>query len=426
MKLLLLVVIIGSAIYSLWKVYISNQYAKKELPTEVSDIYDTQRYQNYLDYKAENQRLSLIGLAINTGFNVFFIYSPFYHWIDTLSDNPYMICLYTLLIITIIDSIFAVVVDYYDTFYIEEKYGLNKKDLKEFIKDEIIDIVFSTFLMIVIMLFIIFVCENISRYVDIDNISFVQSLLVMGVICIAFGVIVVLMNILAYGVLKMQYKFVDLEDGPLRSDIEGMLVGCKKKVRRIMVYNESKKSTTKNAFLLNLFGYREFGIADNFISENDYRELLAVLAHEVGHLRHKKNVYNYLKYVLVVCIFLILVYLLAHIALLENLCSNILQTFNITTTNYYLIIFVLTTFLKPIMFILSVFNNYATRVEEYEADRHSVSLGYGKELITTFKELSKDELVNVNPSPIIEFLEYDHPGMYHRIKAIEEEMKKSA
>ncbi|MCD7839312.1 MAG: M48 family metalloprotease, partial [Erysipelotrichaceae bacterium] len=118
--------------------------------------------------------------------------------------------------------------------------------------------------------------------------------------------------------------------------------------------------------------------------------------------------------------------LLAHISILENLSSSILQTFNITTINYYLIIFVLTTLLKPIIFIFSVFNNYATRVEEYEADRHSVSLGYGKELITTFKELSKDELVNVNPSPIIEFLEYDHPGMYHRIKAIDEEMKRSA
>ncbi|MCD8027150.1 MAG: M48 family metalloprotease [Erysipelotrichaceae bacterium] len=426
MKLMLLVVIIGSVLYSLLKVYISNRYAKKELPLEVSDIYDAKRYHEYLAYKAENQRLSLIGLVINTGFNIFFIYSNFYEWLDTFSHNPYILCLYTLLIITIIDSIFTVIVDYYDTFYIEEKYGLNKKDLKEFIKDEVIDIVFSTFLMIIMIMFIVFVCENISRFVDIENITYVQSLLVMGVICIVFGVIIILINILAYAVLKMQYQFVDLEEGPLRHDIENMLVGCKKKVRRIMVYNESKKSTTKNAFLLNLFGYREFGIADNFISGNDYRELLAVLAHEVGHLRHKKNIYNYLKYVLLICMFFLFVYLLAHVSLLENLSSNILQTFNITTVNYYLIVFVITTLLKPIMFILSVFNNYATRVEEYEADSHSVSLGYGTELIHTFKELSKDELVNVNPSPIIEFLEYDHPGMYHRIKAIEETMKKSA
>lgn len=426
MKLMLLFIVVGSLLYSLIKVYISNQYSKKELPIEVSDIYDHKRYQNYLDYKAENQRLSMIVLGINTCFNMFFIFSNFYHWIDTLSQNPYIICLYTLLIVTIIDSIFSVIFHYYDTFYIEEKYGLNKKDLKEFVKDEVIDIVFSTLLMVVLMMFMIFICENISRFVNLDNITYIQALLVLGVICIVFGIIVVLMNILAYFVLKLQYHFVDLEEGELRDDIENMLVGCKKKVRRIMVYNESKKSTTKNAFLLNLFGYREFGIADNFLNENDYRELLAVLAHEVGHLRHKKNIYNYLKYVIAICAFLVMAYLLAHVSILENVVLMILDEFHLSSINYYLVLFVVSSLLKPLLYIFSVFNNYATRVEEYEADRHSVSLGYGNELITTFKELSKDELVNVNPSPIIEFLEYDHPGMYHRIKAIEEAMKKNA
>ncbi|MCD7950211.1 MAG: M48 family metalloprotease [Erysipelotrichaceae bacterium] len=426
MKLLLLAVIVVSCLYTIMKVYISNQYTKKELPKEVSDIYDAQRYQNYLSYKAENQRMSMIVLVINTCFNIFFIFSNFYHWIDTLTNNPYMICLYTFLIMTIIDSVFSVIFHYYDTFYIEEKYGLNKKDLKEFIKDEIIDIVFTSFLMIMIMVFIVFVCENMTDWVDLDNMTYFMALLVMGGICLAFGVIVVIMNLLAYVVLKIQYHFADLEEGPLRRDIENMLVGCKKKVRRIMVYNESKKSTTKNAFLLNLFGYREFGIADNFMNENDYRELLAVLAHEVGHLRHKKTIYNYIKYVMGICGFFLLVYLLAHVSLLENLSLIVMQTFNISTINYYLIIFVISTLLQPIIFLFNVYNNYATRIEEYEADRHSVSLGYGKELIHTFKELSKDELVNVNPSPIIEFLEYDHPGMYHRIKAIEEGMEKSA
>ena len=65
-----------------------------------------------------------------------------------------------------------------------------------------------------------------------------------------------------------------------------------------------------------------------------------------------------------------------------------------------------------------VFRNYTSRCEEYEADRNAVSEGYGEPLIKTFKELSNDELVDVNPADVIEFLEYDHPGMYHRICAI--------
>ena len=72
------------------------------------------------------------------------------------------------------------------------------------------------------------------------------------------------------------------------------------------------------------------------------------------------------------------------------------------------------------MFLVNVFESYKSKWEEYEADREAVKNGYGEVLITTFKTLSSDELVNVNPHPFIEFTQYDHPGMYRRIKAIKE------
>ena len=72
------------------------------------------------------------------------------------------------------------------------------------------------------------------------------------------------------------------------------------------------------------------------------------------------------------------------------------------------------------MFIVNVYESYRSKCEEYEADREAVKNGYGEDLIRTFKTLSSDELVNVNPHPFIEFTEYDHPGMYRRIKAIKE------
>ena len=85
--------------------------------------------------------------------------------------------------------------------------------------------------------------------------------------------------------LKKQYTFIEMEENDLRRKIESMMDGCKKKVSKIQIYNESKKSTSKNAFLLKLLWIREFGIADNFMNENSENELLAVLAHEIGHYR---------------------------------------------------------------------------------------------------------------------------------------------
>lgn len=79
--------------------------------------------------------------------------------------------------------------------------------------------------------------------------------------------------------------------------------------------------------------------------------------------------------------------------------------------------------LTPVGFLWGIFSNYRSRIEEYEADREAVKNGYGEELIGTFKRLSNDELVDVNPHPVIEFLEYDHPGMNNRIKAIHSAMQ---
>ena len=78
--------------------------------------------------------------------------------------------------------------------------------------------------------------------------------------------------------------------------------------------------------------------------------------------------------------------------------------------------------MKPIFYLYSVFENFRIRQEEYEADRQAVKNGYGEYLIKTFKAISSDELINVNPDATVEFLEYNHPGMYHRIIAIKKYM----
>ena len=73
--------------------------------------------------------------------------------------------------------------------------------------------------------------------------------------------------------------------------------------------------------------------------------------------------------------------------------------------------------------ITSLFSNWKSRREEKEADLNAVKEGYGEELIATFKRVSDDELIDVNPAPVIEFCEYIHPGMYQRIKYIREAME---
>ena len=204
----------------------------------------------------------------------------------------------------------------------------------------------------------------------------------------------------------------------MRDKIEVLQADSKKKVKKIYVYNESKKTSTKNAFLLKLFWHREFGIADNFINENAENELLAVLSHEIGHLKHKKNIFNFISYGIKVLLVVTVICIVANPEFILFINRWIRESFNITTNNYYLILVVFGYIIQPIGFLINIYESFRSRWEEYEADREAVANGYGKELINTFKTLSNDELINVNPHPFIEFTEYDHPGMYQRIKAI--------
>ena len=223
-------------------------------------------------------------------------------------------------------------------------------------------------------------------------------------------------------ILKKTYTFTELEDGELKDKIHGLLKGVKKKIYHIYVYDESKKSISKNAFVLHFLFYREISIADNFITQNAEDELLAVIAHEVGHLKHKKTLLEYLSYITLVILFLVLTYVVYNPSLLSLFVSWINSSFGITTTNYSLVVLAIATFFTPISFITSIFSNYISRVNEYEADQNAVKEGYGAALIKTFKELSNDELVDVNPCAWIEITEYNHPGMANRIKAIEKTM----
>lgn len=164
--------------------------------------------------------------------------------------------------------------------------------------------------------------------------------------------------------------------------------------------------------------YREISIADNFLNENDEDELLAVLAHEVGHLKHKKTFLEYMSYVDIALLFCLLVYCIYNPTLLEQFVSWINSSFDIQTTNYVLVIMAIETFFSPLSFLISLFTNYISRGNEYEADQNAVKEGYGEALIKTFKILSNDELVDVHPCKWVEITEYNHPGMTNRIRAI--------
>ena len=394
---------------------------KRPLPAEVADVFEPGRYQTYLDYTADNRKFFLVKSILSIIITTALYFSPVFTVIERMAGgNAYLIFLLTLLLFSVIDTVLETVFDWYDTFRIEERYGLNKKDGREFCKDAVIDSVTGLVLMGALGMILAFFGEHLPVWIGPGGAGLPKALFIGLVIAAVTAAFIVMVMLISYRIMKLRYTFTPLEEGPLREKIMQLQEGAKKQVRIINIYNESKKSTSKNAFLLKVFRHREFGIADNFLNENSERELLAILSHEIGHLKHRKNVLNFISYGAAALLFVLLILLIAQPAPVLAVTAWVRRSFGITVNNYYLLMTVISSVLLPVLKIAGIFTNYRSRSEEYEADREAVKNGYGEDLIATFKRLSSDELVNVDPHPLLEALEYDHPGMYRRIKAIRE------
>ena len=420
-RVFILLITLIQIIFSGIEVTLETKQQKKPLPSAVADIYDKERYKSFIARESELRHIGYIHTVVSSIIEFIVLFSPVFSFVEKIAHgNVYAIVVIMYFMYRIVSRITGIPYNYYYTFHIDEKYGLNRMTKREFVKDEILSDVQQLFLVLGILLIVAFCGEHLSIWTNGFSVSWGKTIAVGGIIAAIVILFVVVAQLFSYFILRKQYEFTPLPEGELRNKIVALMSGCKKKVSEIYVYNESKKSTEKNAFLLKLFWHREFGIADNFISENAERELLAVLSHEIGHLKHKKNFLDYIGWVITGLIVVAIIFLIHFPDPILWITSWTRESFQLTVNNYYLIISVFSSIMTPILFCSKVFGNFKSRRNEHEADMEAVKNGFGEDLISTFEKLSSDELVDVNPHPFIEKVEYSHPGMYHRISYIRE------
>lgn len=392
---------------------------KKPLPEAVSDIYSQERFQTFLDYQSFINKFYYPKTLIVFAVDVLIAFSGIFAWAERVcGGNEYLICLLTYAVYLAADLAISLPYSYIRTFVVDEKYGQNKMTHKEFFKDraisEITDIATNAALFTVL----VYICLHMEKWTN--GFSVKVSSAVILCVCIAAAVFVfsVIISLVELFALRKQYKFTPMESGELRSKIEALTEGCKKKIAQIYIYDESKKSVEKNAFLLKIFWHREFCIADNFVNENSEAELLSVLAHEAGHLKHKKSVIEYLRLITIPAILAVFIYVVVNPEIMFSINAWVRESFGISRNNYYVLINIYLIIIKPLTILTDLLGNYISRKNEDEADLNSVKEGYGEELIQTFKSMSSDELIDVVKHPLLEIVEDDHPSMFHRIVAI--------
>jgi STE24 endopeptidase len=377
---------------------------KTEVPGEFADIYDEVRYRRSQEYTRSNTQLELFQTTFSLAALLTFWFCGGFEFLDRWVrqfglTNVIAGLLYVGLLCVAREAI-SVPFDVYQTYVIEQRFGFNRTELKTFILDRLKGWLLSGLLLCVFS-FIVFA---------------LFGFLGKNAWIIAWMCIVALSSLLTYVaptlVLPLFFKFSPLPDGILRNEVTALCARQQFPVRELLVVDGSRRSSKANAFFTGFGSNKRIALYDTLIANHPVPELLAVLAHEIGHFKRNHVIQHFIFGQLN----LLLLFFIA------SFCINrreIFTTFGVTTPSVYVGLTLFLILVRPAVVLIGVVANYWSRRHEFEADRFAAqALGDPNPLIQALKRLSKDSLSNLTPHPLLVALHFTHPSVLARVLAL--------
>ncbi len=374
---------------------------KDPIPAELVDVYDAEEYAKSQDYKKVKYRFGLWVSSISIIATLaFFFFDGFAYvdaWARSFSDHPILIALAFFGIIMFASDILGTPFAYYNTFVIEEKFGFNKTTRRTFFLDKIKGWLMAAILGGGILSLIIW-------FYQVTGKDF--WLYAWG--AVAFFAIV--MNMFyARIIVPIFNKQTPLEPGSLRSQIESYAGKVGFSLKNIFVIDGSKRSTKANAYFSGFGREKRITLYDTLIKDLEEDEIVAVLAHEVGHYKRKHIIVNLIVSVLTTGFTLWLFSLFV-----DN--STLSAALGVSQPSFHIGLIAFGVLYTPISEVTGLLMNYLSRKFEYQADNYAKTTYAAPPLISALKKLSKNSLSNLTPHPAYVFMHYSHPTLLNRFQ----------
>lgn len=370
------------------------------LTEDLKDVYDTAEYKKSQNYKAINYKFGLLTSTFSVLLTVSFLWLDGFEFVDNIargySKNPIIIALIFFGIITIGSDILTTPFSYYSTFVIEEKFGFNKTSIKTFFLDKIKGWLMMAIVGGGILALIIWFYQATG-----DNFW----LYAWGLVA-TFSLF---MNMFySKLIVPLFNKQKPLEAGNLRDKISEYAKTVGFKLDKIFVLDGSKRSTKANAYFSGFGSEKRVTLYDTLINDLDDDEIVAVLAHEVGHYKKKHIIFNLVTSILLTGLTLFILSLFISNPLLSQALGVQIPSFHIGLVAFGMLY-------APISEITGLIMNVFSRKFEYQADDYAKNTYKAEPLITSLKKLSKNSLSNLTPHPAYVFMHYSHPTLQERI-----------
>lgn len=396
-------IIVLGYLFSLWISNLNYKNRNAEIPEVVKDIYSAEAYAKWHQYNMANFKFGLLSGSGTTLLFILLLSLGYFPFVNKLSED--MTNNFGLQVVLFIGFYFLIIyiigifTSYYQTFVIEDKFGFNKTTKSTFFKDKIKSLI------VIVILGGGLIYGLASLYSNVSSMFFLYAYL--GLVVIAF-----LSNLLYVKVFVPLFnKLKPMEDSPLKNKIEEFAKSVGYEISKISIMDASKRSSKLNAYFSGLGKFKQIVLYDTLIEKCSDEEIVAILAHEIGHNKHHHIWFGLIQMIIMLSFYVGLLVLLMEVKVFST-------AFNFETANFGFAIILFIVFIQPIMIPVNILTSAISRKHEYQADSFAAT-HYNKEsIISSLKILARENFSNLTPHPLYVKIFYSHPPIAQRVQAI--------
>lgn len=386
--------------------YLNNSQVSEALPDEVKDLYDAEAYKKQQQYFLANKKFGMVSGLFSFVIMMLMFFLFGFAFVDNIargfSENSIVIALIFFGILYFANEVLNIPFGIYHTFKIEERFGFNKMTPALFAADTVKGWLLTVLLGGGVLALLMLIYNETGAY------FWLIAWAVMS------GISIFMLMFYSNLIVPLFNKQTPLEEGELRTAIQEF---CKKVdfgLDDLYVIDGSKRSTKANAYFTGLGSKKRIVLYDTLMNTLNTEEIVAVLAHEIGHYKHKHTLLMLLISILNTGFMLFLLSLALGTPETGNV--HLAEALGSQYPSFHLGVIVFGILYTPISTLLGVGLNVISRRNEFQADSFAKENGLGEELGEALKKLSVSTLSNLNPHKAYVFFHYSHPTLIQRIR----------
>ncbi len=404
---LVLYIIIGIILFNyLWEQlldYLNLRHQKEHAPQELQDICDQATYQKTLSYQRAKTNFGFLsaaaGFLVVIGLLITGSLGELDQWLRQYIHHEILLALVFFLGLYLIADILSIPLQWYNTFVLEERFGFNKTTVRTFWLDKLKGYLVALVLGGPLIWLLLYLIDQLGPG------FWLYFLIVIS----GFSMLI---NIFYTSlILPLFNKLTPLPDGELRDAIQSYSKTVAFPVTNIFVIDGSKRSSKSNAFFSGLGKKKKIVLYDTLIQNHSTKELVSILAHEVGHYKKKHVIQSFVLSILQSALMLFILSLMINNEALSFALGGKQMSIHLNLLAFGMLY-------TPVSKLLGILFNVFSRKNEYQADSFAAKTADPSALVSALKKLSIDNLSNLWPHHWFVFFHYSHPPLVERLRAL--------